>query len=113
MGAGRAEDFEGKDVAGKILLTSGSTRAAYTEGVQRGAIGVLGISVIGPERASDFPNQIVSSSLTAQPNTVAWNLTPAVRNYLASLLLRGETVTIRSTTRSVQRGLMKPSARPE
>ena len=102
VGAGRAQDFDGKDVAGKFVLSSGSTRAAYNEAIQRGAIGVLGISVIGPERATDYPNQIVSSSFTAQPNTVAWNLTPAVRNYLAALLLRGQTVTIRSTNKSVE-----------
>ena len=102
VGPGRAQDFDGIDVAGKFVLSSGSTRATYSVAIQRGAIGVLGISVIGPERATDYPTQIVSSSVTAQPNTVAWNLTPEVRNYLHSLLIRGETVTIRSSTGSVE-----------
>ena len=103
VGAGRAQDFEGLDVTGKFVLTSGSTRSAYTQAVQRGAIGALGISVIGVDRASDYPDQIVSSSSSnAQPNTVSWNLTPAVRNRLADLLLKGETVTIRSINKSVQ-----------
>jgi hypothetical protein len=69
--AGRPEDFEGKDVRGKFVLSSGSTGATYAEAIQRGAIGVLGISAIGYQRAIDFPNQIVSSNVNAQPGTVA------------------------------------------
>ena len=43
VAAGRASDFEGKDVKGKFVLSSGSTAATYREAVMRGAIGVLGI----------------------------------------------------------------------
>jgi hypothetical protein len=102
VGAGRLEDFEGLDVTGRFVLTSGSTRAAYALATERGALGALGISAIGPERATDFPNQIVSGSVTAAPGTVAWHVTPEVRNDLAALLLRGETITIRSIVKSVE-----------
>ena len=102
VGAGREEDFDGLDVTGKFVLTSGSTRAVYTLAIERGALGALGISAIGPERATNFPNQIVSSSVTASPGTVAWHVTPEVRNNLAALLLRGETITIRSIVQSVE-----------
>jgi Peptidase family M28 len=102
VGAGRAEDFDGKQVTGKFVLSSGSTRTVYREAIRRGAIGVLGVSAIGPARAIDYPTQIVSTSVTAEPGTVAWSVTPEVRSSLAALLLRGETVTIRSLTESVE-----------
>ncbi len=102
VGPGRVEDFEGLDVTGKFVLTSGSTRSVYPLATERGALGALGISAIGPERATNFPNQIVSSSVTATPGTVAWHVTPEVRNNLAALLLRGETITIRSIVKSVE-----------
>ena len=102
VGSGRSEDFEGKGVTGRFVLTSGSTGTVYGEAVQRGAIGVLGLSVIGPARAVDFPDQVVSRSVTAEPGTVAWNITPEVHAQLQALLLRGETVTIRSINESVE-----------
>ena len=102
VGAGRDEDFAGKDVTGKFVLSSGSTRTVYGAAIERGAIGVLAISAIGPARAIDYPTQIVSTSVTAQPGTVAWSVTPEVRSRLAALLMRGETVTIRSITESVE-----------
>ena len=101
VGAGRAQDFEGKDVKGKFVLSSGSTSATYTLAVQRGAIGVLGISAIGYQRAVDFPTQIVSSTVNAQPGTVAWSVTPEVQHNLQALIVRGEKITIRSITKSV------------
>jgi Zn-dependent M28 family amino/carboxypeptidase len=102
VGPGRAEDFEGKDVTGKFVLTSGSTRAVYDLATERGAIGVLGISAISPQRATDYPTQIVSSTVDAKPNTVAWHVTPEIRNDLAAFLLRGEKIHIRSVTRSTE-----------
>ncbi len=99
---GRAQDFEGKDVKGKFVLSSGSTGATYAQAVQRGAIGVLGISAIGYQRAIDFPNQIVSSTVNAQPGTVAWSVTPEVHHELEAQLLRGDHITIRSITKSVE-----------
>jgi Zn-dependent M28 family amino/carboxypeptidase len=102
VGPGRVEDFEGKDVTGTFVLTSGTTRAVYDLATERGAIGVLGISAISPQRATDYPTQIVSSSVNAKPNTVAWHVTPEIRNDLAAFLLRGEKIHIRSVTRSTE-----------
>lgn len=102
VGAGRPEDFAGKDVRGKFVLSSGSIRSVYGPAVERGAVGAMGISVIGPERAIDYPDQIVSTSVTAEPGTVAWAITPEIRSRLAALMQRGETVTIRSITESVE-----------
>ena len=102
VGPGRPQDFEGKDVNGKFVLSSGSTGAVYAQAVQRGAIGVLGVSAIGFQRSVDFPTQIVSSNVNAQPNTVAWSVTPEVQRNLSAMLARGDKVAIRSITKSVQ-----------
>ena len=102
VGPGRAEDFDGKDVRGKFVVSSGSIRSVYGEAMKHGAVGAMGISVIGPERAIDYPRQIVSTSVTAEPGTVAWAITPEIESRLSSLLRRGETVTIRSVTESVE-----------
>lgn len=100
VGPGRPADFEGKDVKGKFVLTSGATASVYQTATQQGALGVLGVSTIGYQRTVDFPNQIVSSTVMAQPGTVAWSVTPEVRSNLAALLVRGEKITIRSITKS-------------
>ena len=102
VGAGRPQDFEGKEVRGKFVLSTGSTNAVYALAVERGALGALGVSAIGHQRATDFPNQIVSQTVTARPNTVAWHVTPEVRNHLAALMLRGEKVEIRSVVRTAE-----------
>lgn len=102
VGAGREEDFAGKDVTGKFVLSSGSTSATYRVARQHGAIGVLGVSAIGFQRAVDFPNQIVSSTVNADSGTVAWSVTPEVQHNLAAMLLRGDPITIRSIVKSEQ-----------
>ena len=102
VAAGRAQDFEGKDVKGKFVLSSGSTAQTYTQAVQRGALGVLGISAIGYQRAVDFPTQIVSSNVNAQAGTVAWSVTPEVQHNLLALINRGEKITIRSIVKSAE-----------
>ena len=100
VGAGRGQDFEGKDVKGKFVVSSGNTGQVYGLAMLRGAIGVLGISAIGYQRSVDYPNQIVWSTVPAQPGTVAWSVTPEVQHNLSALLARGEKITIRSITKS-------------
>jgi hypothetical protein len=52
VGQGTAQDFEGKDVKGKFVLTlaPGGLGAVYNRAVAAGAIGALGISAIGGPR---------------------------------------------------------------
>jgi len=102
VGFGRASDFDGRDVKGKFVLSAGSTNAAYQLAVQHGALGVLGISAIGFQRSQDFPDQIVSSNVNAQPGTVAWSVTPEVQRNLVAMLNRGDRITIRSIVKSEQ-----------
>jgi hypothetical protein len=101
VGPGRAADFEGKDVTGKFVLSSGNTGAVYAQATEHGAIGVLAISAIGFQRSIDYPTQVVWSTVNAKPGTVAWSVTPAVQHNLAAMLLRGDKITIRSVTKSV------------
>jgi hypothetical protein len=102
VGAGRAQDFEGKDVKGKFVLASTGLGAAYAQAVQRGAIGAIAVSAVGAQRTFDYPNQIVSTSVTAQPNTVAWAVSPNTYRELQRVLGLGQPVTIRSLTKSEQ-----------
>src|SRR5262245_39160415 len=103
VGQGRAQDYDGKDVTGKFVLSSGAPGAAYTQAIAHGAIGAVGTGTIGYQRASDIPNQIVSQQTNAtQPNTVAWNITPEVSRNLLAMLQRGQKIVIRSVTKSAQ-----------
>src|SRR4051812_46289217 len=102
---GTAQDFEGKDVKGKFVLSlaPGGLGAVYNRAVAAGAIGALGISAIGAgDRAVDYPDQIVSTTVNAQPNTAAWALSPKKARALETLLNRGQKVTIRSVNKSEQ-----------
>src|SRR5215475_2813613 len=69
------QDFGGKDVRGKFVLSLSPTGLGglYNRAVSAGAIGVVGVSAISAgDRATDYPNEIVSATINAQPNTAAW-----------------------------------------
>src|SRR4051812_21210126 len=104
VGQGTAQDFEGKDVKGKFVLSLAPSGLAgvYNRAVAAGAIGALGISAIGAgDRSVDYPDEIVSTTVTAQPNTAAWALSPKKARALETPLARGP-VTIRSINKSEQ-----------
>ena len=42
--------------------------AAYNQGTQRGALGAIAVSSIGQQRTFDYPDQIVSTTVNAQPS---------------------------------------------
>ena len=104
VGQGTAQDFEGKDVKGKFVLAvaPGGLAAIYNRAIAGGAIGALGVSSIGSDRMVDYPDQIVSTTVSAQPNTAAWALSPKRARALEALLARGQKVTIRSVNKSEQ-----------
>jgi hypothetical protein len=104
VGQGTAADFEGKDVKGKFVLSLAPSGlgGVYNRAVAAGAIGALGISAIGAgDRSVDYPDQIVSTTVTAQPNTSAWALSPKKARALETLLARGK-VTIHTINKGVQ-----------
>lgn len=105
IGAGRPADFEGKDLTGKFVLSAQSVSGLaqlYSQAMQAGAVGVIGINAIGAQRALDYPDQIVSTTVTARDGTSAWNVAPRVARELQALLARGDKITIRSINKSVQ-----------
>src|SRR5580700_172637 len=103
VGQGTPQEIDSKDVKGKFVLSlaPNGLGAVYTRAVASGAIGVVGISAIGAgDRATDYANAIVSTTVNAQPNTAAWALSPKAARELETMLNSGKEVTIRSVVRS-------------
>ncbi len=104
-GQGTALDLEGKDLKGKFVLSLAPSglAATYNRAIAAGAIGVVGISAIGAgDRAADYPDEIVWTTVNAQPNTAAWAVSPRAAHELQTMLDRGQKVTLRSVTKSEQ-----------
>ncbi len=100
---GRAEDYAGKDVKGKIVLGSASTSQLQRLGVfERGAVGVISYNPIHPEADID---QVGSQSITGtapQGRTAGfgWSVSPRAGRELAGRLGRGEKLTLRSIVKA-------------
>lgn len=95
----RAEDYAGKDVAGKIVLGSAGANVLQRMAVfERGAVGVLSYNSLRPD---DYPDEILSQSVSAnapqgkQPG-FGWTIAPRIARELAGRLGRGEKVVLRS-----------------
>jgi aminopeptidase YwaD len=103
---GRAEDYTGKDVKGKIVLGSAGGNALQRLAVfEHGAVGVMSYSVMYPEGYSDIG--VWSSIAGAAPQGAAnskpgfgWEVSPRVGRELAARLNRGEKITLRSVVKS-------------
>src|SRR5580693_6965782 len=105
VGQGTAQEVDSKDVKGKFVLSlaPNGLGGVYTQAVAAGAIGVVGISAIGAgDRSTDYPDEIVWTTVNAQPNTAAWALSPKAAHQLETMLNAGQKVTIRSVTKSEQ-----------
>jgi aminopeptidase YwaD len=100
VGSGRAQDLEGKDLAGKVILSSGGL-GAFAQAHQRGAIGVIGYAALRP---NEFPDQIPDTRFSppagATTPTFGWAVEPRVGRDLAAMLARGQAITIRSVVKS-------------
>ncbi len=106
IGAGTAADFANKDLTGKFVLSAqavGGLGQIYNQAIAKGAVGVVGMSQIGLQRSLDYPEQIVSATVNAtKEGTSAWNVSPRTARELQGLLARGDKITLRSITKSVQ-----------
>ncbi|MEP6494137.1 MAG: M28 family peptidase [bacterium] len=96
---GRAEDYVGKDVKGKVVLGSASLNALQRLAVfEHGAVGVLSWNSMRPIEQPDI--MISSSIAAANPAGGAagfgWMVTTRTAHDLSARLERGEKVTIRS-----------------
>ena len=105
VGQGTAREIDSADLKGKFALSLAPSGLGgiYTRVVAAGAIGVVGISAIGAgDRATDYHDAIVWTTVNAQPNTAAWAVSPRSAHELETLINRGQKVTIRSVTKSEQ-----------
>ncbi len=97
---GRAVDYEGKDVKGKVVLGSGSTSAMQRLAVfERGAVGVISYNPLHPDGVDQdqIGSQSISSSAPeGRKPGFGWSISARVGHQLASRLGRGEKLTVRS-----------------
>jgi aminopeptidase YwaD len=96
---GRAEDYAGKDVKGKIVLGSASANALQRLAVfERGAAGILVYSLM---RADDQPDEFISSGISANAPAGAsagfgWSISARAAREIQAALSLGQKVTLRS-----------------
>jgi hypothetical protein len=105
VGQGTQAEVDARDVAGKFVLSLAPSdlNATYDRAMAAGAIGVVGVSAIGAgDRAVDYNTQVVWTTVTSRPGTVAWAVSPRTERELETMLNRGQKVTMRSITRSEQ-----------
>lgn len=96
---GRPEDYQGRDVKGRIVLGSAPAGTLQRLAVlERGALGVLSYNSMRPD---DYPDQILSQSISpaaAQDRKpgFGWSIAPRTGRQLAALLAQGRKVVLRS-----------------
>ena len=88
---GAEKDFEGLDVEGKIVVTSGFVSRVHNIAVQNGAIGVVGF---GSSRELKAPIAIPSSGIRGANATFGFYLTPREGYKLRDRLIRGEIIKV-------------------
>ena len=100
---GRAEDYAGLDVKGRIVLGSaGANQLQRLAVFERGAVGVISYSPLHPYLDQDqIGSQSISSSAPQgrQPG-FGWSVSPRVGYELAARLGRGAKLTFRSIVRA-------------
>ena len=98
-GACRPQDYDGKDLAGKVVLCSSGT-GTFAVAAQKGAVGVLGYTALRP---TEYSNQIPETRFVppaGAPPTFGWALEPNVGRDLALRLGRGHRISIRSIVKA-------------
>jgi hypothetical protein len=104
VGSGRPDDFAGKDVAGKIVVTEGSASSVHQLAcLDKGALGV--ISIQGTRPFFD-PLQIGWASVrgaTDKPAKFAFQIPPREGEFLKRRLLAGGKITVSAKVESAMR----------
>jgi aminopeptidase YwaD len=93
----RADDYNSKDVKGKIAIGSGGVGQIYPLARERGAVGAVGYSTLYPDRGIDV---IPSSSITVNADGFGWAVSPRTGHDLVARLSRGEKVSLRSSIKA-------------
>jgi hypothetical protein len=100
---GRPEDYAGKDLAGKIVLGSTGAGNLQRQGVfEKGAVGVVSYTSL---RRDDYPDQILSSSISANAPEgktpgFGWVVSPRIGRELSDLIASGKKVVLRSVVQA-------------
>jgi hypothetical protein len=99
---GRAEDYSGKDVQGKIVLGSGAAGSLQRLGViDRGAAGLISYNSLRPD---SYPDQMLWQSLGAAPEGrktgFGWSIAPRTAREIAAMLGRGQKVVLKSIVKA-------------
>jgi hypothetical protein len=103
VGSGaRVQDYEGKNVTGKIVLGSASGTVLQRLGLERGAVGVISYSTLYPDSQ---PDAITSSGISAsgpggKGPGFGWIVAARVGRELSARLARGEKVVMRSVVQA-------------
>jgi aminopeptidase YwaD len=104
VGSGRPDDFAGKDVAGKIVVTEGSASSVHQVAcLDKGALGV--ISIQGTRPYFD-PLQIGWANVrgtTEKPAKFAFQIPPREGEFLKRRLLAGGKITVNARVESAMR----------
>ena len=105
VGQGREADYAGKDVAGKVVLGSGSVGSVFLSGVnQRGAAGALGTGSPGVSgNAAGYTlDQIGWSSVTPPPEKGGFGFSLSLRQFLElrGYVERGQKVVVKAHVRA-------------
>lgn len=64
LGKGRKEDFEGKDLSGKIVMAEGGANQLYRQAMAKGALGVLAYSIPAYNQPEKHVNSIQFQSIS-------------------------------------------------
>lgn len=94
---GTEKDFEGLDVAGKIVVTSSSAGRVHNAAVSQGALGVV---AFGSSRELEAPLAIPASGIRGSNATFAFYLTPREGYKLRDRLLQGEKIKVHAVVES-------------
>lgn len=100
---GRAEDYVGKEIKGKVVLGSASPNVLQRLGVfEREAVGVISYTSL---RADSYPDEILWQSISSSPPQgkkagFGWMVAPRVGRELATRIGQGRRVKVRSIIKS-------------
>lgn len=97
---GTEKDFEGVEVNGKIVVTSGYVSQVHKQAVKNGAVGVV---AFGSSRELKAPLAIPSRGIQGENVTFGFNLPPRDGYMLRNRLIRGEKIIVHAVVEAKTR----------
>ncbi len=91
----RQDDYNGKDVAGKIVLAHGSPYYVYKEASRRGAVGVIYYRRNAPENAVPYAGLFLTINEAQEANAVGLSISNKIAKQLIKYLEKGEKVILK------------------